>query len=234
MYDVEVEIGNVSLNWKFPFMISQLPSLNNKETFDYLIKSLRPLGLTARSINLESPNNNLDDVAMVINLLNHKFTVRITFSGFEAEGRDIYVDEALQILNILGVIFNTLEQIDPEIKKGFGVVRIGLHLSFLEGNFEDYISEIVSTKINGENITPEAVLIPLVFDKFTKDYPTKVMLAKSLAIENGLFLDINYQSGKDEQELKVDEPIELLEMMAEHYQTLFSRLNLNVPLNEVN
>ncbi len=89
MYNCEIEFANLNINWRFPYMVSQLPSPNT-EAFDSLVKGLRPLGLTARSINLESPSTNLDDVAMVFNLLNHKFTLRLTYSGFEAEGRDIY------------------------------------------------------------------------------------------------------------------------------------------------
>ncbi len=231
MYNCEIEFANINLNWKFPFMVSQLPAPAT-EPFDFLIKGLRSFGLTARAINLESPTNNLDDVAMVLNLLNHKFTLRLTYSGIEAEGRDIYAEEVLQILQILSVVFDSLEKIDTETKKGLGVVRLSLHLKLLEETVDEYLSERVSAKLNSESVKPEAVVFSLNFDEFTKYFPTKITLAKSLAVENGLFLDINYQSGKNEQELQTKEPIEFLQMLSEHYQSLLTFLELNAIVEE--
>jgi len=233
MYNCEIEFANLNLNWKFPFMVSQLPAPST-EAFDFLIKGLRPLGVTARSINLETPSTNLDDVAMVFNLLNHKFSLRITYSGIEADGRDIQAEEVLQILQILNVVFNSLEKIDSEIKRGIGIVRLSLHLSLLERTVDDYLSEKVSAKLNCENAKPEAVVFSLDFDEFTKHFPTKITLAKSLAVENGLFLDINYQSGKTEQELKTKEPMEFFQILTDHYQSLLSFLELNVIVTEEN
>lgn len=215
-------------------MVSQLP-LPSSEAFDFLLKGLRPLGLTARSINLESPSNNLDDVALVLNLLDYnKFTLRITYSGIEAEGRDIYSENVLQILQILDIVFQSLEKIDSEVKKGTGIVRLSLHLNLLEKTVNDYISERVSAKLNDENIKPEAVVFTLEFDEFSRTFPTKITLAKSLAVEEGLFLDINYQSGKDDQDLQSKNPMEFFEMMADHYKYLLSFLDLNVIAEEEN
>lgn len=227
MYDCEIEIANLSLNWRFPNIVSSLPSPNN-EAFDFLIKGLQPLGLTARSVSLESPTTNLDDVALVINLLNYKFTLRITYSGVEADGRDIYPDEVFPIVQSIKVVFDSLETLHSEVKKGIGVVRISLHMGFLEKNVNEYIAERVSAKINNQNMIPEAVVFNLDFDEFTKLFPTKITLAKSLAVKNGLFLDINYQSGKNEEELALKEPAEFLQMLTEHYQSLLSYLNLNL------
>ena len=231
MYNCKIEFANLNLNWKFPFMVSQLPSPTT-EAFDFLIKGLRPLGVTARSINLESPSTNLDDVAMIFNLLNHKFTLRLTYSGIEAEGRDVYAEEALQILQILSVVFASLEKIDPETKKGIGIVRLSLHLDLLEKTVDKYISERVAAKLNSKTVIPEAVVFSLEFDEFTKHFPTKITLAKSLAVEKGLFLDINYQSGKNDQDLQSKEPMEFFQMMANHYQSLLSFLELNVITEE--
>lgn len=233
MYNCEIEFANLNLNWKFPFMVSQLPSPST-EPFDFLIKGLRPLGITPRSINLESPTTNLDDVAMVFNLINYKFTLRLTYSGIEAEGRDIYAEETLQILQILSVVFDSLEKIDSEIKKGIGIVRLSLHLKLLEKTVDDYITERVSAKLNSENVKPEAVVFSLEFDEFTKLFPTKITLAKSLAVENGLFLDINYQSGKNDQDLQSNEPMKFFQMMVDHYQSLLSILDLKVVTEEEN
>ncbi len=233
MNNCEIEIANLNLNWKFPFMISQLPTPNT-EAFNFLIQGLRPFGLSPRLISIESPTSNMDDVSMQIKLLNYKLGLSITYSGIEVDGRDIDSDETLQILQILGVVFECLEKIDSETKKGVGIVRLSLHLSFQENTVEEYISERVSGKLNGENAKPEAVVFLLDFDEFTKHFPTKITLAKSLAVPNGLFLEINYQSSNPEQKSEETEPTKFFQMLYEHYQQLLSFLDLNVIVEEEN
>lgn len=231
MYNCEIEIANLNLSWKFPFIVSQLP-VPGTEAFNYLVRGLQPFGLTARSVSLESPGSNLDDVAIVINLLNYKFTVRLTYSGIDAEGRSIEADEAIQILQVLQIIFESFEKIDAETKNGSGVVRLSLHLKLLEKSVIDYISDRVSVKLKKQNVEPEAVVFPLDFDELTKRLPTKITIAKSVAVENGLFLEIGYQSGKTEQDSQAKEPIDFFQMLSEHYKSLLSFLELNVILEE--
>jgi hypothetical protein len=233
MYNCEIEIANLNLNWKFPFMISQLPTPNT-EAFNFLIQGLRPFGLNPRLISIESPTSNMDDVSMQIKLLNYKLGLSITYSGIEVEGRDIDSDDTLQVLQILGVVFGCLEKIDSETKKGIGIVRLSLHLSFQENTAEKYISERVLGKLNGENIEPEAVVFSLDFDEFTKHFPTKITLAKSLAITNGLFLEINYQSSNPEKEFEEKAPTKFFQMIYEHYEELLSFLDLNLIVEEEN
>ncbi len=231
MYNCEIDTANVNLNWRFPHIICNLPTPNN-EAFDSLLKGLAPLGLNARSVNLESPTTNLDDVALVINLLGYKFNLRITYSGVEADGRDIYQDDVPAIMQSLSVVFNSLELIDSRINKGFGIIRISLHLDLLEKNVNDYISERVTAKIHNQEMSPEAVVFSLDFDEFTKTFPTKITLAKSLVVENGLFIDVNYQSGKNEDELDSKEPEQFIRLIADHYKTLLSFLELNLVSEE--
>jgi hypothetical protein len=232
MYNCEIEIANVNLNWRFPNIISNLPSPNS-EAFSFLIKGLQPLGLTARSVSLESPTTNLDDVALVLNLLSYKFNIRITYSGVEVEGRDIYSEEVFSIIQSLQVVFDSLETIDSEVKNGIGIFRISLHLNLVEKNVHDYISERVSAKIHNQNMAPEAVVFNLDFDDFTRNFPTKITLAKSLAVKDGLFLDISYQSGNEEENLASKDPIEFTQMLTDHYKSLLSYLELNLIQEEV-
>ena len=198
------------------------------DAFGFLVKGLSPLGLTARSINLESQGTNLDDAAIVISLLGHKLNVRITYSGVEADAKDVYPEDVVQILQVLQVVFDTLATIDPNLKKGTGNIRASLHLKFLDAKVADYISERVSAKVNNQLVTPEAVVFSLDFDEITKHFPTKITIAKSVALENGLFLEIAYQSGKTAEEFKVKEPMEFFQQIAEHYEKVLSILDLNL------
>ncbi len=214
-------------------MASQLPAPGS-EAFGVLVKGLRPFEITARSINLESPSSNLDDVAITINLLNPRVTLRIAYSGIDIDVRDVEDEEVDQILQILNVTFQSLEKIDPEFKDGNGTVKISLHTKLIDKNASEYIFEKVSVKLNNLNIKPEATVFSLNFDEITKQYPTKVTIAESLAVKNGLFLEISYQSKNSAKEGETREPIEFFQQLGEHYQTIFSLLELNPIVQEEN
>lgn len=226
MYNCEIEFANLNINWRFPYMISQLPAPST-EAFDILIKGLRPFEINARSINLESPSSNLDDVAITINLLKPRINLRIAYSGIEIDARDVEEEEVEQILQILNLTFQSLEKIDSEFKSGNGNVKVSLHLKLLEKNISEYISERVLIKISDLDIKSEAIVFSLDFDEVTKQYLTKITIAESLAVKNGLFLDINYQSRNSVEDVENEEPIEFFQKLAEHYPTIFSLLDLN-------
>lgn len=233
MYNCEIEFANLNINWRFPYMASQLPSPGT-DAFSILIKGLRPFEITARSINLESPSSNLDDVAITINLLKPRINLRIAYSGIEIEARDVEDEEVEQILQILNLIFQSLEKIDSEFKSGNGNVKASFHLRFIDKNVSEYISERVLIKLNNLNVKSEATVFSLDFDEITKQYPTKVTIAESLAVKNGLFLDINYQSKNSMKDVEFGEPIEFFQKLGEHYQTVFSLLELNPIVEEEN
>lgn len=214
-------------------MPSQLPSPGS-EAFGILVKGLRPFEITARSINLESPSSNLDDVAITINLLNPRVTLRIGYSGIDIDVRDVEDEEVEQILQILNLTFQSLEKIDPEYKDGSGVVKISLHTKLIDKNVSEYISEKVSVKLNNSEIKPEATVFSLNFDEITKQYPTKVTIAESLAVKNGLFLEISYQSRNSANVGGVEEPINFFQSIGEHYQSILSLLELNSIIEEEN
>ena len=198
-------------------MASQLPAPGN-EAFGVLVKGLKPFEITARSINLESPSSNLDDVAITINLLKPRINLRIAYSGIDIDVRDVEDDEVEQILRVLNVTFQSLEKIGSEFKDGNGNVKLSFHLRLTDKNVSEYISEKVSVKLNDLTVKPEATVFSINFDELTKKYPTKITIAESLVIKNGLFLEVNYQSKSSESE----EPIEFFQKLGEHYQTSIS------------
>lgn len=210
-------------------MASQLPAPGS-EAFGVLVKGLKPFEITARSINLESPSSNLDDVAIVINLLKPRINLRVAYSGIDIDVRDVEDDEVEQVLQILNVTFQSLEKIDSEFKNGNGNVKLSFHLKLTDKNVSEYISEKVSVKLNDLIIKPEATVFSVDFDELTKKYPTKITIAESLAVKNGLFVEINYQSKSVESE----EPMEFFHKPGEHYQTIFSLLELNPIVEEEN
>ncbi len=227
MYKCEAEFANLNINWQFPFMISQLPAPST-EAFDFLVRGLRPFGISARSVSIEGPTTNMDDVSIEIKLLNYQLNLSITYSGFEITARDVDREDAIQILQILSVVFKSLEKIDSEVVKGVGGTKISLHLKLFEKKVDEYVSERVSAKINNQNVTPEALVFSLDIDEITKHFSTKVTIAKSLVVDNGLFLEINYQSGTSAQNFQMNEPMDFFQKLTEHYETILDLLELNL------
>lgn len=233
MYNCEIEFANLTIGWRFSSMASQLPAPGS-EAFGVLVKGLRPFEITARSINLESPSSNLDDVAITINLLKPRINLRIAYSGIDIDARDVEDDEVEQILQILNLTFQSLEKIDAEFKDGIGNVKISFHIKLMDKNVSEYISEKVLIKLNDLIVKSEAMVFSLNFDELTEQNPTKVTIAESLAIKNGLFLEINYQSKNSAKGAEIGEPIEFFLKLGEHYQTIFSLLELNPIIEEEN
>ena len=131
MYNCKAEFAKLNINWQFPFMISQLPAPST-EAFDFLVRGLRPFGISARSVSIEGPTTNMDDVSIEVKLLDYKLDLTITYSGFDVVARDVDGEDAIQILQILSVVFKSLEKIDSEIAKGVGGTKISLHLKLFE------------------------------------------------------------------------------------------------------
>ena len=210
-------------------MASQLPAPGS-EAFGVLVKGLRPFEITARSINLESPSSNLDDVAITINLLKPRIILRIAYSGIDIDVRDVEDEEVEQILQILNVTFQSLEKVDAQSKDGDGNVKLSFHLKLTDKNVSKYISEKISVKLNDLSVKPEATVFSVDFDELTKKYSTNITIAESLVVKNGLFLEINYQSKNS----KNAEPMGFFQKLGEHYQTIFSLLELNPIIEEEN
>ncbi len=174
----------------------------------------------------------MDDVAITINLLKPRINLRVAYSGIDIEARDVEDEEVEQILQILNLTFQSLEKIDSEFKDGNGNVKISLHVKLIDKNVSEYISEKVLIKLNDLTVKPEATVFSLDFDELTKQYPTKVTIAESLAVKNGLFLEINYQSKISAEDAEIEEPIEFFQKLGEHYQSIFSLLELNPIIEE--
>lgn len=230
MYKCEIEFANIGLSWRFPRMVPALPSPFT-ESFGFMVKELAPFGLTPRSVNLESQGTSLEDAAISITLLNFRLIIRLTYGGVEVEGKDIYSDDVIQILQILKVIFDTLEKVDQDTKLGNGNVKASLHLKLQTGDIDSYLGERISATVNHKHIKPEAAIFNLDFDEITKQFPLKITMAKSVAFDNGLFLEINYRvNGAADVELK--EPSEFMARLAEHYQVVLSTLDLELQQEE--
>lgn len=221
MYKSEIEYASLRAIWKFNQMLPQLP-VPATEPFAFLVKQLAPFGIDSRSITIETPSYNLSDVSFTIELINPRIRLKITYEEIEILSDNVEEEDVLNILKIMSIVFESLEKLDPETKKGIGDAKISLHLTFLDEKVEDYLSERISDKI--QQATPEAIIFVLKDDATIDEFSIRITVAKSTAFENALFLELGYQT----QKLSIENPMAFFESVKTHYQDVFSRLDIKL------
>lgn len=223
MYKSEIEYASLRATWKFNQMLHQLPTPST-EAFALLVKQLVPFGITSRSISIETPSYNLADVSFIIELVNPKIRLKITYEEIELLSDNVQAEDVLNILKIMNIAFESLEKLDSETKNGVGETKINLHLTFLDEKVEDYLSERVSDKLSQSKATPEAIVFVLKDEATMDKFSTRITVAKSNAFENALFLELGYST----QVLSVENPMAFFESLKTHYQGVFSLLDIEL------
>jgi hypothetical protein len=221
MYKSEIEYASLRAVWKFNQMLPQLP-VPATEPFAFLVKQLVPFGINSRSITIETPSYNLADVSFIIELINPRIRLKITYEEIEILSDNVEEEDVLNILKIMSIVFECLEKLDPETKKGLGETKVSLHLTFFDEKVEDYLFERISDKI--QQATPEAIIFVLKDDATIDKFSTRITIANSSAFENALFLELSYQT----QISSVEEPMAFFESLRTHYQNVFSLLDIEL------
>ena len=228
-----IEYASATANWAFNQIIPQLPGPGT-DAFAFLIKELRPFNLSPRQITLEAPNTTLGDVALTFILLDRRLSLRLTYGGLEINAQDITSEEDVtNILKIINVTFEALSKIDSEVTNGIATTRLGLHINLQEKIVSDYFAERVSASLANQNLATEAIVFLLQTDEFTKAVQTRLTVAKSVAYENALFIDINYQTESSPESFYSKNPSVFFEQLSTNYQNILSILELEI-INEDN
>jgi hypothetical protein len=225
MIKSEIEYANVSINWTFNHIIPQLPAPGT-DAFAFLIKELRPYDLSPQQITVDAPNTTLGDVVLGFILLDRKVSLRMTYGGLEINAQDITGKDAENILKIINITFTALSKIDAEVVNGNVGTRVGLHITLQEKTVDDYFAERISVTLANKKITPEAMVFLLQTDELTKSIQTRLTVAKSLAYENALFVDINYQADSTSESFYSQNPSAFFEHLSNNYQNVISILEL--------
>ena len=231
MVKAEIENAVFVASWAFARMVSQVPSPGT-EPFADLVKGLRPFGLTPRSVSVQTPTFNLDDVSVGIELLNPRVSIQLKYSGVEMTAHNVLQEDIVNILQIMTVVFESLKKLDLDVVEGTGVGRIIIDLSLKDSKIEDFLSEKISPEFAGTELSPQALAFIVKTDEFTEKFPTRITLAKSASYENALYLDINYQVTSQRNGFYIESPMQFFESLKNHYESLFLLLNLEIVTEE--
>lgn len=221
----EIEYANVSINWTFNQILPQLPAPGT-DAFAFLIRELRPFNISPRQITFESPTHTLGDIALNFLLLEGRLNSRLTYGALDINAQDVNSEDVINILKIINIIFEALKMIDIAVMSGSANTRLGFHISLQEKTVDDYFAERVSTTLSSERITPEAIAFLLQTDDLTKTIQTRLTVAKSLAYENALFVEINYQAESSVESFYSQNPPAFFDHLSTNYQSIISILEL--------
>jgi hypothetical protein len=227
MNKCEIENVNIRAGWKFNQMLTEIFSVGT-EPFAYLVKQLKPFGITSRSITIENPSYNLGDVSFIVDLVNPRVRVTVNYDDVEFVSNDVQAEDVLNILKIMSVVFESLEKLDTDIKDGIGQSKITFHLSLKDKNVEEYLSERVSTKLDRDKTIPEAIVFVVKGDEISEKFLTRAVVAKSESYANALFLELSYQIHVSPENFKVEKPMEFFDSLKAHYESVFALLDIEV------
>lgn len=221
MTQYEIENASINIRWMFADMLPNLP-VPGSEAFTRMIRALRPLGIVPNNISIEAATPNLGDVALQILLLNRIITLRISYSGIEIAAFNPEPEQVLHVLQVVDAAFTSLKLIDEAVVQGKGGTNIGLHLRLIGDDVNDYLRQRVSTHLDPTKLTPDAIAFKLTLDEVTQLANTRLVIAKSATVENGLYLEISYEGGSG----TVGDPVLFLEKLKNHYHNILDVLEL--------
>jgi len=205
----EFEIEQVSLNvkWNYERIIPSLPVIGT-EAFGILCKRLAPFGLSASRILADAPTNKLGDALMTIILLEGRLGIKFSVSSFEIIVDDLYEDDERNVIDVADIIFEALKKIDPDVENGKANIRLMYHLKLSPNENTKILSEHLNLFGNNPNLSPEMAIYQVNLEENTILENSKVAIAKSVAYENAVFLDVYLDYSKIENTAKFAENVQ--------------------------
>ena len=208
MREYTVERTSLNFKWTFKRMLPSLPGPGTP-AFATLCKGLHPHGLSAARVTVEAPTARLSDVALGIALLDNRVALKITPADFEMYVSDLYEGDQANLVEIANLIFGALGQVDEDASQGNAEVRVSSHLKLdpLE-NFAT-LHEHLRLAESVPGLIPEAAVYQVVVGESPDSKEIRVVVAKSIAFEDALFIDTTIPYDGRIDILKIAEQVEL-------------------------
>ena len=191
MREFEIEQASLNVRWNYGRIMSALP-VTGTEAFGVLCKSLAPFGLSASKILLDAPSTKLGDAVMTIILLDGRLGVKFWISSFEIILDELYENDEQNVVDISNVVFDALSKIDPDVRAGKPNIRLMYHLKLDPTENIKLLSEHFRLSDN-TNLLPEMAIYTLSIEANPLLQNARVAIAKSVAYEDAVFMDLNLE-----------------------------------------
>ncbi|MGI9106559.1 MAG: hypothetical protein ACR2G4_09955 [Pyrinomonadaceae bacterium] len=189
MREFTVEQSSMNCRWTFDRMLPSLPGPGT-HAFAELVKGLHPHGLLPSGVTVDSSSSRMSDVILGILLLDNRVGIRITPSFLEMFVNELFEDDKSVLENIAGLIFTALIEIDPESEQGKIQVRLSSHLNLDKSEDVAFLQDMLNVPKGKLSLIPDAAAYKVNLPQSTMSKDLRVVIAKSLAYEDAIFLDV--------------------------------------------
>lgn len=189
MRDYTVEHSSLNFKWTFRRMLPSLPGPGTP-AFAELCKGLHPYGMTPSRVIVDAPSSRLGDVILSIGLLDNRLAVRLTSSTLEMIVSELFAGDEEKLIPIADLVFTAAAAIDADATQGKANIRTSSHLKLAPGETEAILSEHTNRDKIPAAFAFDAVVYKVQLGEGSKAQELRVMLAKSLAYEGAIFVDI--------------------------------------------
>lgn len=189
MREYTVEQSSLNFKWTFERMLPSLPGPGSP-AFAQLSKALHEYGITPSTVTLDAPSIRLADLTLGIGLLNNRAIVKISSGALELFVRELLVGDEEKLIPITEHLFTALKEIDSDVVQGQASLRTYSHLKMPPGEYALLLREHINLSEGNSPFAPEAIIYNVRPEQDSKAKEIKVTIAKSLAYEDSLFLDI--------------------------------------------
>lgn len=189
MREYTVEQSSLDFKWTFERMLPSLPGPGSP-AFAELCKALHPYGITPTTVTVDAPSIRLADLNLGIGLLNNRVIVKISSVALELIVRELLVGDEEKLIPITEQLFAALKEIDADVVQGHASLRAYSHLKMAPGEYELLLREHTRLSEGTSAFAPYAIIYDVKPEPDSKAKELKVTIAKSLAYQDSLFLDI--------------------------------------------
>lgn len=190
MRDYTVEQSSLNLKWAYARMVPFVPTPGTP-SFAALCKGLSPYNLEPARITVDAPSSRFGDVTLGIGLLNNRVALRLTPGFLELHVSDLYDGDEEKLLSIVDLAFAVVNEVDPDSSQGEAHVRLASHLKLAPLENFAVLHEHLRMSDSISEFIPEAAAYQIDSTKASNTKELRVVIAKSLAFEDALFVDVN-------------------------------------------
>lgn len=190
MREFDIQQASLNVKWNYPKLMSALP-VTGTEAFAVFCDKLAPFGLDASRILLEAPTTKLGDAVLTIILLEGRLGIKFWISSFEIIIDELYEDDEQNVVDVANVIFDALGKIGGEVGKGAAHIRLLYHLKLSPNENSKILSEHLRGQIQNARLIPEMAIYQLNIEANATLQKGRIAIAKSVAYEDAVFLDVN-------------------------------------------
>jgi hypothetical protein len=213
-----VEQSTIVYKGTFTRMLPWLPTPGNL-AFVRLCKGLSGHGLSAAGIELEAPTNRLNDVVLTMSLLGDRLKLKVSYGWFEFLITNLYEGDEPGLVDIANELFATLREIDSEMTQRSGEYRSYAHLKLRQSQANEFIRENLG-KSGSSDLVPDAFAYQLRWKELKEGEHARMVVAKSLRLDDGLFVDLTIEY------VSPDEPARMVERINRDYDRALGLLGL--------